>query len=80
MYGGFWKIIISTHHHMDLPFGQSDMFFVTKHSQILSRQRSGGGVCKLYFGEEGYGWISGGTRVLEFAADNWEATLGHGAR
>ena len=31
MYGGFWKSIISVHHHMDLPLGQSDMF-----SQLLN--------------------------------------------
>jgi hypothetical protein len=33
-----------------------------------------------FFGEEGYKRISGGTRVLELAADNWEAALEHGAR
>jgi hypothetical protein len=32
------------------------------------------------FDEEGYGRISGGARVLELAADRWEAALGHGAR
>jgi hypothetical protein len=82
MYGGFWKNIISVHQHMDLPLGQSDMFFVfsgTKYSQILSRH-GGNDVCGLLFGEEGYGRVSGGTRVLELAADIWEASLGHGAR
>jgi hypothetical protein len=49
IYGGFWKIIISIHQHMDLPLGQSDMFFMTEYSQILSKQRGGGGVC-----EDGY--------------------------
>jgi hypothetical protein len=33
-----------------------------------------------FFGEEGYGRISSGTRVLELAADSREAALGHGAR
>jgi hypothetical protein len=55
--------------------------FVSEYSQILSRQRGGGGdVCEILFGEEGYARINGGTRVLELAADRWEATLGHGAR
>jgi hypothetical protein len=80
MYGGFWKIMISVYQHMDLPLGHFDIFFVTKYSPILSRQRGGGGVCEVFFGEERYGWISGGTRVLELAADNREATLGHGSR
>jgi hypothetical protein len=35
---------------------------------------------RIFFGEEGYERIGGGTRVLELAADNWEAALGHGAR
>jgi hypothetical protein len=65
---------------MDLPVGLSDMSSATKNSQILSRRRGGGGVCEMVFGEEGYGRISGGTRVLEQAADSWEAALGHGAR
>jgi hypothetical protein len=55
------------------------VFSATKYSQILSR-RGGNDVCRFFFGEEGYGRISGGTRVLELAADNWEAALGHGAR
>jgi hypothetical protein len=81
MYGGFWKSIISVHQYMDLPHGESDtFFFATGYSHILSRQRGGGGVCELFLGEEGYGRISGGTRVLELAADKWEASLGHGAR
>jgi hypothetical protein len=80
VYGGFWKNIISVHRHRDLPLGLSDIFFfVTKYSQILSRRRGGGGVCEMFFGEEGYGQITGGTRVLELAAGSWEATLGHGA-
>jgi hypothetical protein len=54
--------------------------FVTKYSHILSRQKGGGGVFEKFFGYEGYGRISGGTKVSELAADNWEAALGHGAR
>jgi hypothetical protein len=81
MYKGFWKILISVHRHMDPPLGMSDMFFlVTKYSQILSRQGGGGGVCEISFGEEGYGRINGGMRVLEMAADSREASPGHGAR
>jgi hypothetical protein len=76
IYGGFWKIIIPIHQHRDFPLG----FFVTKYSEILSRQGDGGWVCEMLFGEDGYGWISGGTRVLELAADSREAALGHGAR
>jgi hypothetical protein len=49
MYGGFWKNIISVHQHMDLPLGQSDMFFsATEYSQILSRY-GGNDVCGLFF-------------------------------
>jgi hypothetical protein len=68
---------------MDLPLGQSDLsiplgqFDIDSH--ILSRH-GGNDVCELFFGEEGYGRISGGTKVLEQAADNREAALGHGAR
>jgi hypothetical protein len=80
MYRGFWKIIIFVHQHKHLPLGLSDMFFVSKYSQVLSRQRGESGVCEMFFGEEGYGRMSGGTRVLELAADSWEAALGHGAR
>jgi hypothetical protein len=75
MYGGFWKSIISVHHR-DLPLGQSDMSF--RYSQTLSRH-GGNDVSELFLGEEGYGRINGGTRVLELAADNWEAALGHNA-
>jgi hypothetical protein len=53
MYGGFWKITISIDKHRDLPLGQSDMFFVTEHSQILSRQRGGGGVCYIFLVKKG---------------------------
>jgi hypothetical protein len=35
---------------------------------------------RIFFWRGGYGRISGGTRVLEVAADSWEAALGHGAR
>jgi hypothetical protein len=46
------------------------MFFsATKYSQILSRH-GGNDVCGLFFGEEGYGLISGETRVLELAAES----------
>jgi hypothetical protein len=55
------------------------VFSATKYSQILSRPY-GNDVCGLFFGEEGYGRISGKTRVLELAAGSWEAALGHGAR
>jgi hypothetical protein len=51
----------------------------TKYSHILSCH-GGNDVCGLFFGEDGYGRINGGTRVLELAADIWEAALGHGAR
>jgi hypothetical protein len=63
---------------MDLPLGLSDMFLETKYLHVLSRQ--GGDVCEMFFGEEGYGRISGGTRMLELAADSREAAQGHGAR
>jgi hypothetical protein len=51
----------------------------TKYSQILSRP-VGYEDCGMFFGKERYGRISGGTRMLELAADIWEAALGHGAR
>jgi hypothetical protein len=34
----------------------------------------------MFFGEEGYGRIIGGARVLELAADKEEAALGQCAR
>jgi hypothetical protein len=55
------------------------VFSASKYSHIPSRH-GGNDVYELFFGEEGYGRINGGTRVLELAADGWEATLGHGAR
>jgi hypothetical protein len=55
------------------------IFSATKFSHVLSRL-GGNDICRTFFGEEGYGRISGGTRVLELAADSWEAALGHGAR
>jgi hypothetical protein len=80
MYGGFRKSIISVHQHMDIRLGLSDMFFsTTTYSRILSRP-DGNEVCGMFFGEEGYGRINSGTRVLELAADSWKAALGHGAR
>jgi hypothetical protein len=79
MYGRFKKIIISGNKHMDLPLGPI-CFFVTKYLEIHSRQTGGGGVSEMFFGEEGYGRINGGTRVLELAADSWEAMLGHDGR
>jgi hypothetical protein len=33
----------------------------------------------MFFGEDDYGRIGGGMRVLEMAADIWEAALRHGA-
>jgi hypothetical protein len=54
------------------------MFFAIEYSYILSRQGGGGGVYEILFGDKGFGWISGGTRVLELAADNREAALGQG--
>jgi hypothetical protein len=51
----------------------------TKYSQILSRH-GGNDVCEMLFGEEGYGRMSGGTRVLELAVDSREAARGYGAR
>jgi hypothetical protein len=50
----------------------------TKNSQILSRP-DGYEDCGMFFGKEGYGRISGGTRALELAAESLEAALGHGA-
>jgi hypothetical protein len=81
MYGGFWK-----KHNIRTPAHGSParlvryVFSTTKYSQILSRRSGGGGVCDMPFGEEGYGRIGGVTRVLELAADSWEAALRHGAR
>jgi hypothetical protein len=80
MYGGFWKSTISVHQHIDLPLGQSDMFFQRLSTHIYSPVLTGTMSAEYVFDEEGYGRISGGTRVLELAADNWEASLGHGAR
>jgi hypothetical protein len=36
MYGEFRKNIISVHQHMDLPLGQSDMFFQRLNTHICS--------------------------------------------
>jgi hypothetical protein len=64
---------------MDLPPGQSDVFFRNYElTDTLSSRRER--CLRKKIGEEGYGRISGGTRVLEMAADNKEAELGHGAR
>jgi hypothetical protein len=80
MYGGFWKNMISVHQHRDLPLGLSDMFFsAAKYLQILSRPDENE-VCGMFFGEKRYGRVSGRTRVLELAADSWEAALRRGAR
>jgi hypothetical protein len=78
MHGGFWKSIISVHQHRDLPLGQSDMLLPRLNTHRYSPV--GYDVSGMFFGEEGYGRISGGTRVSELVADSWEATLGHGAR
>jgi hypothetical protein len=80
MYGGFWKNIIFVHRHRDLPLGQSDMFFQQLNTHRYSPVAAGTMCADCFFGEERYGRISGGTRVLEMAADDWEAALGHGAR
>jgi hypothetical protein len=54
------------------------------HDQILLRYRPnwGNGACifKTVWRRGGYGWISGGTRMLEVAAESREASLGYGAR
>jgi hypothetical protein len=68
---------------MDLPLGLSDMSSPRLNTRRYSsdeRAWAGGGVCEMFFGEEGYGRIIGGTTVLELAADSWEGALGHGAR
>jgi hypothetical protein len=65
---------------MDLPLGQSYMFFQQLNTHICSPVTAGTMSAECLFGEEGYGRISGGTRVLELAADSLEAALGHGAR
>ena len=65
---------------MDLPLGLSDMFFQQLNTHRYSPVTAGTMSADYFFGEEGYGRISGGTRVLEVAADSREATLGHGAR
>jgi hypothetical protein len=81
MYGGFWKSIISVHRHMDLALGLSYVHFPRLNTRRYSPDEGAGAAfMEYYFGEEGYGRISGGTRVLERAADSWKAALGHGAR
>jgi hypothetical protein len=88
MYGGFWKNIISVHQHMDLPLGQSDMFFQQLNTYRYSPVTAGTMSADCFdvgeegydVSEEGYGRMSGGTRVSELAADSWEGALGHGAR
>jgi hypothetical protein len=79
-YGGFWKNIISVRQHRDLPLGMSDMFFQHLNTRRYSPVTAGTMSVDCFFGEEGYGRISDGTRVLELAADIREAALGHGAR
>jgi hypothetical protein len=81
MYGGFWKNIISVHRHMDLPLAPPYLSFPRLNTRRYSPDEGAGAAFAIFFfGEEGYGRIGGGTKVLELAADNWEATLGHGAR
>jgi hypothetical protein len=79
--GGLFKTFFVLYRRQDLPLGQSDMFF---HDQILLRYRPswGNGACifKTVCRRGGYGWISGGTRMLELAAESREASLGYGAR
>jgi hypothetical protein len=72
--------IISVHQYMDLPLGHSEMFSQQLITERYSPVTAGTMSADCFFGEEGYGRISGGTRVLELAADSREATLGHGAR
>jgi hypothetical protein len=55
------------------------MFFHQLNTHIYSHVAAGT-MSTEFFGEEGYGLVIGGTRVLELAADSWEAALGHGAR
>jgi hypothetical protein len=80
MYGGFWKKHnIRTPAHGTPARPVRYVFSATKYSHVLSRP-DGNNACKMFFGEERYGRVNGGTRVLEMAAESWEATLGHGAR
>jgi hypothetical protein len=72
--------IISVHKHKDLPLGLSDIFFQPLNAHIYSTVTARTMSADCFFGEEGYGRMSGGTRVLEMAADSREAALGHGAR
>jgi hypothetical protein len=58
---------------MDLPLGQQ------RNTHTYSPVTAGT-LSANFFGEEGYGQINGGTRVLELATESWEAALGHGAR
>jgi hypothetical protein len=63
---------------MDLPLGQTDLFFQRLSTHIYSPVMAGT-MSAEFFGEEGYGRINGGTRVLELAADSWEAALARGS-
>jgi hypothetical protein len=57
---------------MGIPLGQSDMFFRDSIlTDTLPTTERGRRVRNVFY-EEGYGRISGGTRVLELAADNLE--------
>jgi hypothetical protein len=79
MYGGFWKSIISVLQQRDLPLGQSDMFLprlLLKDILPFRWERC----LTSVFGEEWYGRISGGTRVLEMAVDSRKAAPRNGAR
>jgi hypothetical protein len=52
---------------------------VTKYSPMLSRH-GGNDAYGMFLGEEGYGRINGGTRLLEVAADSREVAPWYGAR
>jgi hypothetical protein len=52
MYRGCWKIMISVYTWISRS-GSPRCFFVTKYSQILSRQRGGGGVCEVFLEKKG---------------------------
>jgi hypothetical protein len=74
------KSIISVHKHRNPPLGQSDMLSHRLNAHRYSPVLTETTYAEFFFGEEGYGRIGGGTRVLELAADIWEAALGHSAR
>jgi hypothetical protein len=67
--------------HQDLPLGKSDIFFLRLNAYRYSPDKEvGDEVSVKHFWRRRYGRISGGTRVLEPAADSREPTLEKGAR